>query len=115
LPKVTLTVENTEECVVLQVTLTVERSDAFQLVDNDTTSTANSASLTVCPRATETHTFRLVPQNIGQVNFTVHVSYVLVSCAHSTVIFNECESCLTCLPVRLLLSLLFGPATSKLL
>jgi hypothetical protein len=54
----------------LLVTVAVERNVAFDLVGN------SSTQLTVCARTTETFSFRIVPRQIGRLNFTVQASSV---------------------------------------
>ena len=77
--------------------LEVEQSDSFDLLINTNNnnnnnnnsggarpstrrgrSSANIAELTVCSRTTATHSFYLVARQLGHINFTVQVTYLLI-------------------------------------
>lgn len=69
-------------CCVLQVKLVAQRSDAFDLINNTTStertrSRANIGRLRVCARTTATHSFHLVARQLGHINFTVQVIHLL--------------------------------------
>ena len=72
----------------LQVKLVVEQNEDFDLiiVNNNNTgdsstrrsrSAAHMGQLRVCARTTATHSFHLVARQLGHINFTVQVTYLL--------------------------------------